>query len=179
MWMYVVGAVGVGVAGPLVFAATRPDAYQVSRSIEVQAAPERVFALTNELREMNQWNPFVKSDPGSKITYTGPASGPGAAYEFEGGKSGAGRMEIVAASAPTRVTLRLQMRKPMASESHVDFSIEPRDAGARVTWSMRGEQSYLMKLMGLVFSMDKMLGGTFESGLVDLREMAQRAPTGG
>jgi Polyketide cyclase / dehydrase and lipid transport len=139
----------------------------------------RIFALTNELREMNRWNPFVKADPGAKIEYTGPASGPGAAYEFEGGKSGAGRKEIVAAMAPTRVTLRLQMRKPIASESHIDFSIEPRDHGARVTWSMRGEQSYLMKLFGLVFSMEKMLGGTFESGLVDLREMAQRAPTGG
>jgi hypothetical protein len=178
MWMYVVGTIGVGVAGLLAFAATRPDAYQVSRSTEVQAAPERIFALTHELRAMNQSNPFVKADPGAKITYTGPASGPGATYEFEGGKSGAGRMEIVAASAPTRVTLRLQMRKPIASESDIDFSIEPQGSGAKVTWSMRGEQSYLMKLMGLVFSMDKMVGGTFESGLVDLRKMAQRATTG-
>lgn len=178
MWIYVAMALGVGVAALLAFAATRPDTYRVTRSIDVQAPPERAFALINDLRAMNAWNPFVKADQGSKLIYDDPASGPGASFSFDGGKS-TGRIEIVAAQASTQVAMRLQMSKPMQSQSQIEFVIEPQGAGSKIIWSTTGQQPFFMKLMGVFFNLDKMLGGTLESGLKDLKEAAQRVPAAG
>jgi hypothetical protein len=36
---------------------------QFSRSIHISAPPERIFPLIDNLRAMNEWNPFVKADP--------------------------------------------------------------------------------------------------------------------
>jgi hypothetical protein len=45
------------VAGILAYAATRPDAFQLARSIMIDAPPEKIFALINDLRRFNTWNP--------------------------------------------------------------------------------------------------------------------------
>ena len=39
---------------------------------------------------------------------------------------------------------------------------------------MFGPSPYVSKLMGLVFSMDKMVGGKFEQGLVNLQGLAEK-----
>jgi len=39
---------------------------------------------------------------------------------------------------------------------------------------MHGPQSYIGKLMSLVFSMDRMVGSDFERGLVSLKNVAER-----
>jgi hypothetical protein len=39
---------------------------------------------------------------------------------------------------------------------------------------MRGDCSYMGKLMGLVCDMDKMIGKDFEAGLANLKNLAER-----
>jgi hypothetical protein len=45
----------------LLYAATKPGSCQFSRSIHISAPPERIFPLIDDLRAMNEWNPFVKA----------------------------------------------------------------------------------------------------------------------
>ena len=74
MWMIftLVGLViVVGVAGILIYAAMLPKDFQVSRSIAIDAPPETIFPLINDLRRFNEWNPFAKQDPTIAITYDG------------------------------------------------------------------------------------------------------------
>ncbi len=83
------------VAGFLAYVATKPAEFRITRTQTVKATPEAVFALINDLHGFNRWNPFAQGDPGLKIDYSGPQSGPGAAYAWDGsGRSGRGRMEI-------------------------------------------------------------------------------------
>jgi carbon monoxide dehydrogenase subunit G len=157
----------------LVYAAFRPDNFQVARTAQVNAAPETIFSLINDLHKFNTWNPFEKSDPNLKGSYSGARSGRGAAYDWEGKRAGTGRMEIVDAVAPGRVTMQLNFIKPLKAQNTAEFTLLSQGQTTSVTWAMRGPSPYISKLIGVFFSMDKMIGKAFESGLSDLKALAE------
>ena len=61
----IAGVVAIVVIGILAYAATLPDTFRVQRSVSIKAPPEKIFPLINELKIMNEWNPFAKQDPTS------------------------------------------------------------------------------------------------------------------
>jgi uncharacterized protein YndB with AHSA1/START domain len=175
----IAGILAVGVIGVLAYAATVPDTFQVQRSVSIKASPEKVFPLINELKTMNEWNPFAKQDPTIRLTYSGPAAGKGAANDWDSdGKAGKGRLEITDSTRPSRVTMRLDMEKPMEGHNTVAFALQPQAQGAdvstQVTWSMTGPMPYIAKVICTFVSMDRMIGGEFEKGLADLKTMAEK-----
>ena len=128
----------------LFYAATKPGSCQFSRSIFISAPPERIFPLIDDLRVMNEWNPFVKADPDIKLSYSGPANGVGAANDFDGnGKVGSGRAEIVESVHPSKIVMALRMVRPMKCQNRVEFRITPRSDGTDVTWAMSGRHHSL------------------------------------
>jgi hypothetical protein len=89
------------IAAVLIYAATRPNDFVVSRSASIKAPAEAIFPLINDFRRWPEWSPFEKLDPQMRRTLSGPDSGKGAAYAWEGNsKAGKGRMEITN-SAPS------------------------------------------------------------------------------
>jgi carbon monoxide dehydrogenase subunit G len=161
------------VAAVLIYAATQPDTFRIERSVRIQAPPDRIFGLVSNLEQFNRWNPWLKKDPGTKGTYSGAASGPGATYAWESGKIGSGRMTIAEANAPGRVTIKLDFIKPFEAHNMAEFTITPDGDGSRVTWAMFGPNTFLSKLIHVFFSMDKMVGGDFEDGLAALKALAE------
>jgi uncharacterized protein YndB with AHSA1/START domain len=162
------------VAALLIYAATQPDTFRLSRSATIAAPPDKVFALINDLRQFNVWNPFAKQDPNIQISYEGTTAGVGGAYRWTGDKSGAGRMQIVESVAPQRVTMKLDFTKPFEAHNNVDFTLQPAGDGVQVTWAMHGPAPYINKLMSIFFSMDRMVGGEFEKGLANLKALAEK-----
>jgi hypothetical protein len=172
----VLGLAVLAVAFVLLLALRQPDTFRVQRSILTTAPADRVFPLINDVRQMNTWNPFARKDPAIRITYSGPASGPGAAYAFEGNKEvGSGSLRITEAAAPTRVAMKLDMASPMEAHNDILFTLAPEGGATRVTWSMQGPSPFIGKVMGVVLNMDKMVGGAFEEGLADLKARAEGA----
>jgi hypothetical protein len=134
-----------------------------------------VYALIDDLHGFNRWNPFAQSDPALKIVYSGPPSGRGAAYAWDGAaKSGQGRMEITDSSPPSQVIMKLDFSKPFEAHNQVKFLVIPEGSTTRVTWTMTGRNPFLHKLMGTIFNMDKMVGGEFDKGLANLRGLVER-----
>lgn len=168
--------VALALAALLLFAATRPDTFRVQRSATIKAPPEKVFALINDMRAFNTWNPYNKKDPSMRGTYRGPQAGPGAGFDFEGDKNvGKGSLQITDAAPPNKVSMRLDMREPFEGHNAVDFTLAPRGTDTtEVTWAMHGASPYFSKLIGIFFNMDKMIGGDFESGLADLKTLAEK-----
>lgn len=174
--MFMTIAIGAAVllAALLVYAATKPDTCQFSRSILIAAPPERIFPLIDDLRAMNEWNPFVKTDRNIKLLYSGPARGVGAVNSFDGnGKVGAGEAEIVESVDPTKVVMALRMDRPMKCRNRVEFTLAPQPDGTDVTWAMSGRQPFIGKLMTIFISTEKMVGSAFEAGLADLKSRAE------
>lgn len=157
----------------LVYAATRPDAFRLERSILIQAPPEKLFALIDNFREWTKWSPWEHIDPALKRSYSGPEAGPGTAYAWEGNsKVGSGRMEILESAPTSKIVIQLDFLKPFEAHNTAEFTLVPQDGGTLVTWAMFGPNPYLGKLMQIFFSMDKMVGSQFEQGLANLKAVA-------
>lgn len=159
----------------LAFAASRPDTFRIERSTHIAAQPEQVFGLINDFHQWERWSPWAKVDPAMTATYSGAASGPGAAYDWSGNsKVGTGRMEIIASSASSGIVIKLDFLKPFEGHNTSEFTLRPDGAGTTVKWAMYGPQAFIPKLMGLVFSMEKMVGPQFVQGLATLKALAER-----
>lgn len=163
------------VAGLLTFAAAKPDAFRVQRSASIKAPPEKIFPFINDLHRWGAWSPWEKLDPAMRRTHSGAASGKGAVYEWAGnGEVGAGRMEIVAASPPSAVKIKLDFLTPFEAHNFAEFTLEPKGDATDVIWAMYGPNTYVSKLMSVFFSMDSMVGKSFESGLASLKAAAEK-----
>jgi len=171
----IVAALLVAVAVVLVLAATKPDRFHVERTVSIKAPPERIFPLINDFRSWSGWSPYEKKDPAMKRAFSGAAAGKGAVYEWDGDRNvGSGRIEIADASPPSKVTIKLDMIKPFDAHNIVEFTLEPRGEATNVTWAMNGQVPYLAKIVHVIFNMDRMVGKDFETGLANLKTLAEK-----
>ena len=166
--------VGSGIAGVLIYAAFKPTTFALERSTVIAADPQRVFALINDLRQFNRWNPFAQQDPGDTVHYEALTQGRGAAFSWDGPKAGAGRIEVSESVALQRVAMSLEFKKPMNMRNEAVFSLNPEQGGTKVTWRMSGPMPYLNRLVTTFFDMDKMVGSQFEQGLAALKSLAEQ-----
>jgi hypothetical protein len=85
-------------------------------------------------------------------------------------------MEILDAPAPSRVTIKLDFLRPFEAHNIAEFTLEPAGRSTLVTWVMTGPNLFIGKVMSLFISMDRMIGKDFESGLANLKTLAERKP---
>lgn len=162
------------IAGVLVYAATQPDESRIERSLKIAAPPQAIFPHLNNPASHRAWSPWEKKDPDMQRSYSGPAAGKGAVYEWRGDSNiGAGRLTVIESTPPTRVVMDLEFLEPMQARNTAEFLLQPADDGTVVTWSMHGKANYLSKLMGLFIDFDDMIGREFENGLADLKALVE------
>ncbi len=168
--------IAVAIAALLLYAATRPDSMHIERSALIKASADKVHPLINDLHSFNTWNPYNKKDVAMTVTYRGPATGPGSAFDFDGDKSaGKGSISIVEPAGPNRVSMKLDMSSPMEAHNDIAFTLVPLGSNAtQVTWAMHCQSPFIGKLMGVFINMDKMIGRDFETGLASLKTLAER-----
>ncbi len=160
----------LGVAGLLFVVARRPDRFRIERSIRIAAPREKLFAYVADLHNFDAWSPWSALDPAMRKTHSGAAGGVGAAYEWQGNnKVGHGRMEILEAVAPERVLIKLDFLKPFEAHNMAEYLLAGSGGQTEFTWAMYGPNNFMSKVMGLFFSMDKMVGAQFEQGLASLK----------
>ena len=83
------------IAAVLGFAATKPNTFLVRRAMRIDAPPERIFPMIDDLHAQSAWSPFEK-DPAMKRNHSGAPRGKGAVYEWDGNRQvGAGRIAII------------------------------------------------------------------------------------
>lgn len=175
-------ALGLGLAVVLVvaYASTKPDRFRVTRSVAIAAPPDAIFPLINDLKTFATWSPYEKKDPDMQRTFSGAASGVGQRYDWDGDSNvGKGWLAISGSTVPSAVAMDLNMVKPIEAANRVTFTLAPEGTGpnvpTRVTWAMEGDLSLMAKVVHLVFDVDKMVGGDFETGLADLKRKAEGA----
>ena len=165
--------VAVLIAAVLIFAATKPDAVHISRSVTINAPADKIFSLIDDFHNWPRWAPQDKEDPTIKRSYSGAASGDGAISNWDStGSAGKGRMIIMESAPPHKVVVKVDFVKPFTAHNVNEFTLEP-GPSTRVTWTMRGSNLYFMKLMGIFVNMDRMMGKHFETGLQNLKAAAE------
>lgn len=167
-------ALAAAAAGLLGYAHTRPGTMRVQRSTRVGARPDAILPLISDFHRWADWSPYEKLDPTMTRAYAGAPSGPGAVYTWKGnGKAGAGRMEITDV-APSGVTIQLDFEKPFRASNVTRFILQPQADGTAVTWSMEGPSAFVTKLTGIFVDLDRMIGRDFETGLANLKALAEQ-----
>ena len=164
------------IAMVLILAATKPDTFTVQRAAVVKAPPEKLFPLINDFHQWGTWSPWENKDPGMKRTYSGTASGRGAVYAWDGNKNvGSGRMEILDASSPSKIVIKLDFLKPFEAHNTAEFTMLPQGDGAtNISWVMHGPAPFISKMMQVFMNIDKMVGKDFEIGLSNLKKLTER-----
>lgn len=174
MLKYIAIALVVLIAIILALAATKPDTFQVQRSASMQAQPEKILLQIDDFHNWASWSPWEKLDPDMKKTFTGSPSGKGAVYAWEGNsKVGAGRMEILE-TTPSSVTIQLDFLRPFPGHNLAEFTLTPQGSTTQVTWAMHGPSPFISKVMQVFMSMDALIGKDFETGLANMKAIAEK-----
>ena len=168
-------ALAVVIAILLVVIAVRPANFRYTRSATIAASPAELFEQVNDLHKFQAWNPWAEIDPNSKVTYSGPPAGVGAAFSWAGNNEvGEGTMTLIDSKPGELARFRMEFRKPMAGVSTAEFTFAPVDGQTVVTWSMFGPNNFMAKAVGLVIDCDKMVGDQFDKGLGKLKQLAEQ-----
>lgn len=150
-----------------------PSEAAVTRSTEIAAPPEKVFAIVGDLRRFQEFSPWSDLDPNMKYTFEGPESGVGQKMSWASDKAdvGSGSQTITEYDPPRHVGLALDfgpMGKPVAT-----WDIEPSGTGTRATWSFRAKlDGIAARWFGLMF--DRWIGADYEKGLAKLKAVAEK-----
>ncbi|MGC2082163.1 MAG: SRPBCC family protein [Bradyrhizobium sp.] len=164
----------VAIAVALMAASAKPDRFRVQRSAVIAAAPETIFPLIADFHQWRGWSPWEHRDPAMKRTFEGPRSGVAAIYAWDGNRNvGAGRMEIIEVTVPSKIMIKLDFIKPFKGHNVAEFTLRPLTSSTEIVWTMHGPAPFLSKVMQLVMNMDKMIGKDFEAGLSGLKRLAE------
>jgi hypothetical protein len=120
---------------------------------DVGAPPERLFALIEDFHQWGTWSPHEKANPAVRRTYSGPAKGKGAIYEWDGGDSiGAGRARIAESDAPARIVVDLDLTKPATGHLALDFTLERTGAVTKIDVATSGPSDLVKTVMSMFFN---------------------------
>ncbi len=140
---------------------------EVKRSIEIDAAPEKVFEIVSDLGKWRPWNPWLITEPEAVVE----VDTKGKHYEWHGRRTGAGEMRITGEQSPHAVDLELTFLKPFKSRAKVGFRIEKNGDGARVSWTMQSSLPFFMFFMTNM--MKNMIGMDYDRGLSMLKDYVE------
>lgn len=166
---------GLAIAVILILAAARPNTFSVQRATLVKAPAEKIFPLINDFHQWGSWSPYEHKDPAMKRSYSGAANGKGAVYAWDGNKNvGSGRMEILDASVPAKIVIKLDFFTPFEGHNTAEFTMLPQGDATSLTWLMHGPAPFLAKIMHVFMNIDRMVGKDFEIGLANLKRLTEK-----
>ncbi len=155
---------------------TLPDSAHIERSTTVDASPDQVFAVVNNLRRFNEWSPWFDMDPNARYIYSGPEAGFGARAQWSSDEPGvdSGSQEIIASDPPRLVRTRLDFGDQGTATTEI--RLQPADGSTLVTWAFDTvlDASPIDRYFG--FFLDAILGPTYEDGLARLKTLVENDP---
>ena len=165
----------IAIAIVLILAATKPNTLLVQRATSIRAPADRIFPMINDFRQWRTWSPYENKDPAMNRTYEGTENGKGAVYAWDGNNNvGSGRMEILEAAVPSKITIKLDFFKPFEGHNTAEFTMLPQGDVTNLTWTMSGPAVFMSKVMQVFMNLDHMIGRDFEVGLANLKKLAEK-----
>lgn len=163
----------VVIAGIFIVAATRPNTYTVERSLKMNATPDKIYPHLISFKKGLEWSAWEKTDKDVKRTFTGPESGMGAVYEFEGKKSGHGKLSFKKLVPNEIVKMDLTFYKPMQGSNDVTYSLKKEGAETIMTYHMTGPAPITARIIWLFADMDKYMGDKFNESMQSLKTLVE------
>jgi uncharacterized protein YndB with AHSA1/START domain len=151
-----------------------PNRWHVSRSIIIEAEPEAVFPLIEDLSQWRHWTVWNRLNYHQlRFESEGSSRGLGAAQVWEDEELGELHVKITQCQPPRRVDYEQQFGKEGKVVSG-QFSLRAQTEGTEVTWTQTGQLggNPLARWVGLLF-LDSMIGADAARGLEQLKERVE------
>ena len=150
-----------------------PSKWEVSRTVIINAAPEKIYPYIANLKSgWPQWSDFDAEDPNIQYSYGGPAEGMDATRSWISKKMGDGRQRITKADPQTGVDFELTME----NGGFVLFgtiTTEKLPEGTKVTFKDSGDMGFnpIYKILGRF--MDPIMAKHLEKSLENLKHKVE------
>lgn len=151
-----------------------PGTVEVTRSVEIAAAPEEVFPFLDNLDAWTEWTPW--GDIESRLE--GPPAGPGARRVWDDPRLGAGSLTIAASRPPHWVDYIVEVEGG-ALRFEGRITVEPRAGGSLVSWTERADLGWNPLLGWTALNMEESQGRQLQDSLDRLRERIWTGPAEG
>lgn len=150
-----------------------PKDYKIERSTTIAAPADVVYGHIASLKELDKWSPWKSDQHNLEQTFTGNPDGQvGSIMHWKSDES-EGEQELSALDPNKQVAAKLHFMKPFDGTSNTAWDLSASGDSTKVTWSMSGENNFVGRIMSTFMNMEKMIGPKFETGLGDLKKMAE------
>lgn len=148
-----------------------PSGYTITRSIVVQAPPERVHEFVGNLDQWPRWTPWLRTDPTLVITPGALLAGEGAHQSWHS-KTGGGEMTVTRSQPDWGVAFNMVLGKHKRM-SACSLLYHPTPTGTEVVWQMQGDSG--LDIFGRYFNLllDPLMGPMLDEGLARLKMLAE------
>ena len=175
------------IIGVSIYFGTKDGTFNVASSKEIAAPSSLLFETVNDFKTWKKWGPWMEEDPNIKIEYGTSTNGEGASYSWKSDveEVGNGSMKTLSVTEDLpnnkngkEIHQEITFNTPFGdSKSNVYWRFEPIENTnkTKVTWGMKGEQTFMEKVF-MSFQkepFDKMLTSMFDKGLANLEKEVQ------
>jgi hypothetical protein len=165
MWI-IAGIIFTLLLAALIFLALQQGSFEVTRSLEIDAAPETVFAAIVDLKSWQKWNPWLLHEADALLDYSDDYQSEGGYYGWNGKVIGAGRLTHLEIRPGSSIRQQIEFLRPFKAINQVSWDFEERNGATLVSWRISGRTPFLLRFMNK--RMEPGMGRDFELGLAML-----------
>ena len=168
------------VIGAAIYFATKDGSFDVAATKTMEAPPEVIYNQVKDFKDWPEWGPWIAEDPNMQIDYAEKTEGEGASYSWKSEKVGDGSMRTTKVIPAKEIEQEITFNTPMGdSDSDIYWKFEETDSvgKTKVTWGMKGEQSFMEKVYMSFQDEDfeTTLKTMFDTGLNNLEEVVEES----
>lgn len=167
----ITGVAALGMAIFISYLAAQPNEFQILRSQQLQAPPDKLFMLINDFHQWELWSPWEQVD--MTRAYSGALSGQGAVYEWQNRVNNYRGHMTIKVSTPTHIVIDIDEYKPYKLHQTFEFTLLPQDGATQVRVVISGNNNLLTKMCDLVVDRRQKDAEKLDEALTNLKILAE------
>jgi uncharacterized protein YndB with AHSA1/START domain len=165
------------IAIPFVLALFGTEDYTIETDIVINKPKQEVFDYIKMLKNQDHYSKWVMTDAGMDKKFTGTDGTPGFIYAWnsENKQAGQGEQEILKVVDGEKVDNEIRFVKPFQGTSYTTMTtstISPETTA--VSWKFLGKKNYMMKVVHVLFNLQKVLKKDMETSLSTLKTVLEK-----
>ncbi|WP_295649821.1 SRPBCC family protein [uncultured Mucilaginibacter sp.] len=172
--LYIILAI---IAIPFVMAIFIPADFTIAKEVIVHQPNQQVYDYLKTIKNQDYYNKWVMTDPAMTKQFKGTDGTVGFVYAWqsENKQVGHGEQEIIKLIDGEQIDNEIRFLKPWNGTSYATFKTEAiNPTETAVKWSFSGHKKYPMKVMHVLFNLDKMLGKDMQTSLDNLKTLLEK-----
>jgi len=168
--------IGALIVLPFILAIFTSKETYIEREIIVNKPVKEVFDYVKYLRNSEQYNKWVMTDPNMKKEYVGTDGTVGFIYKWDSQNKqvGQGEQEIIGMSENKKIDYELRFIRPFPNTANGYMVTEPAGNATKVKYIFRGPGKYFMRVMQLILNIKKMLARDMDTTLSNLKNILEK-----